>query len=52
MQEGSIYQNLPQNDKDICEAIISFLSDKTIAEMKHLLSTIRIELDFRGSLNH
>ncbi len=51
IKHSSIYINLPQSDKDICEAVITFLSNKTIADMKHILSTIRIELDFRGSLS-
>jgi hypothetical protein len=46
------YLDLSQEDKEKIDSIIAFLSDKTVAEMKSLLSISRVEVDYRATLSH
>jgi hypothetical protein len=45
------YENLLPEEKRQIDAVIAFLSGKTIAEMKRMLGIARLELDFRVTLN-
>ena len=46
------YEDLSPEQKKQIDAIIAFLSGKTVAEMKRLLGVARLEIDFRSFLNH
>lgn len=49
---SEIYNNLSQQDKDIVEAILSFLSGRNVGEIKKLLATVNCEIDRRCFLDH
>jgi len=51
-EHSDIYLNLPQEDRDKVDAVLSYLEGTTIAKIKTLLAAANRELDFRSSLNH
>ncbi len=47
-----IYSELSQENKDKVDAILSFLGKEKVSVIRHLLSAVNRELDFRSFLSH